>query len=115
MIPNRTKRLGELLKEEIVTIISKKVRDPRIGFITINEVVVNPDFKSAVVYYTMIGSDKQKEEAASALEKTSGFIRKELMLLHLNVKHLPMLAFTYDTSIDYGEKIDRVLKKLKQS
>ncbi|MCL4558026.1 MAG: 30S ribosome-binding factor RbfA [Deltaproteobacteria bacterium] len=113
MIPNRPQRLGELLKEEIIAILSKRVRDPRIGFITINEVAVSPDLRSAVVYYTIIGSDKQKEQAALALEKTSGFIRRELMLLHLNVKHLPALTFRYDTSIDYGERIDNVLRKLK--
>lgn len=113
MIPNRAQRFGELLKEEIVTIISRKVRDPRIGFITVNEVTVYPDFKSAVVYYTIIGSAEQKEQASLALKKTAGFIRKELMLLHLSIKHLPVLTFKYDTSVDYGEKIDNALKKLK--
>ncbi len=115
MIPNRPQRLGELLKEEIITILSKRMHDPRIGFITVNEVAVSPDLKSAIVYYTMFGSDRQKEQAALALEKSSGFIRKELMLLHLNVRHLPTLTFRYDTSLDYGERIDNVLRKLKQS
>ncbi len=113
MIPNRTQRLGELLKKEITAIISRRVRDPRIGFITINEVEVKADLKSAVVYYTVIGNDEEKEKTAAALKKSAGFIRRELMLGHLSVKSMPSLVFKYDTSLDYGERIDTVLKKLK--
>lgn len=115
MIPNRTRRLGGLLKKEITNILSRRVRDPRIGFVTINEVEVKPDFKSAVVYYTVIGDGKQREKTAEALGSSAGFIRRELMAGHLNIRSLPSLVFQYDTSLDYGERIDSVLKKLKQS
>ncbi|MGB9735715.1 MAG: 30S ribosome-binding factor RbfA [bacterium] len=113
MIPNRTQRFGTLLKEEITAIILRKVRDPRIGFITINEVEVKPDFKTAIIYYTVIGSEEQKQQTSEALEGMSGFIRHELKMSHLNIKTLPHLFFKYDTSLDYGEKIDAMLKKIK--
>ncbi len=114
MIPNRTRRFGELLKKEIITIISRKVRDPRIGFVTINEVAVKSDFKSAIVYYTVIGTEGQREKTASAFQKIAGFIRRELKFSHLNIKNLPSLVFEYDTSLDYGERIDTILKDLKR-
>ncbi len=112
MIPNRPQRFGELLKEEIASIISRKVRDPRIGFITINEVDVKPDFKSAIVYYTVIGDQAQREKTSAALERMSGFVRHELKSSHLNIRTLPSLVFRYDTSLDYGEKIDATLKRI---
>lgn len=113
MIPNRTQRLGTLLKEEITTIISKKVRDPRIGFITINEVEVKSDLQTAIIYYTVIGGEEQRQQTSDALNGMTGFIRHELKLSRLNIKTLPHLFFKYDDSLDYGEKIDAVLKKIK--
>ena len=114
MIPNRTQRFGELLKEEITSIIARKVRDPRIGFITINEVEVKSDFKTAIVYYTVIGDDEQRKKTADALGKMAGFIHRELKSSHLAIRTLPSLAFKYDTSLDYGEKIDATLKRINQ-
>jgi ribosome-binding factor A len=115
MIPNRTQRLGALLKEEITLIISRKVRDPRIGFVTINEVEVKPDFKTATIYYTVMGDEKQREQTSIALNGMSNFIRRELKLSHLNIKTLPTLFFKYDTTLDYGEKIDAMIKMLRKS
>ncbi|MCL4468823.1 MAG: 30S ribosome-binding factor RbfA [Deltaproteobacteria bacterium] len=114
MIPNRTQRFGELLKEEITSIISRKVRDPRIGFITINEVEVKSDFKSAIVYYTVIGDDEQRKKTSDALGKMAGFIHRELKSSHLAIRTLPSLSFKYDTSLDYGEKIDATLKRINK-
>ncbi|MCL4478826.1 MAG: 30S ribosome-binding factor RbfA [Deltaproteobacteria bacterium] len=115
MIPNRKQRFGEVLRKEIIRIITTRLRDPRIGFITINDVIVTGDFKAATVYYTVIGDEKVKKDTGKLLNGASGFIRKELLLCHLNVKTIPLISFKYDISLDYGEHIDNILKGIKHS
>ena len=109
----RKDRVGDLIHHEISQLLLKGIKDPRIGFVTITGVEVTDDLKEAKVYYSVIGSDEDKKGAADGLRSSTGFIRSTLRKV-LALKHIPNLHFRFDNSLEYGEKIERLLKEVKE-
>ena len=110
----RTDRVGMEIKREINEILQKKVRDPRVQGVTITDVQMVGDLSRAKVYYTImsdLASDNQK--AQTGLEKATGTIKRELGR-KLTLYKIPDLVFEKDQSIEYGNKIDQMLRALEQ-
>ena len=101
----RSERVGEQMKKELMDIINNKLKDPRVGFLTITDVELPGDLSHATVYLTVLGSDK---------EKAKGFIKSELGS-RMKLRILPELHFKYDESIDYGNKIERMIQDLNRN
>src|SRR4030067_2177635 len=114
MLPyKRSQRVGDLLREEIADIVIYKLKDPRIGFITITGVDVTDDIKNAKVYVSIL-KDEDKENTLEILNTAKSFIRSELSK-RLRMKFIPSIEFRLDTSIEYGNKIERLLKQAGES
>ncbi|MBJ6216195.1 30S ribosome-binding factor RbfA [Staphylococcus aureus] len=96
----RAERVGEQMKKELMDIINNKVKDPRVGFITITDVVLTNDLSQAKVFLTVLGIDKAK-----------GFIKSELGS-RMRLRIMPELMYEYDQSIEYGNKIERMIQDL---
>ena len=110
----RTDRVGMEIKREINEILQKKVRDHRVQGVTITDVQMVGDLSMAKVYYTImsdLASDNQK--AQIGLEKATGTIKRELGR-KLTLYKIPDLVFEKDQSIEYGNKIDQMLRALEQ-
>ncbi|HEM4294127.1 TPA: 30S ribosome-binding factor RbfA [Streptococcus suis] len=110
----RTDRVGMEIKREVNEILQKKVRDPRVQGVTITDVQMVGDLSMAKVYYTImsnLASDNQK--AQTGLEKATGTIKRELGR-KLTLYKIPDLVFEKDQSIEYGNKIDQMLRALDQ-
>lgn len=109
----RIDRLGDLLREEISSLIIREIKDPRIGLVTITDVEVSRDIRTAKVFYAVGGDPAARRETQRGLESAVGFIRSALAH-NLTLKRVPELTFIYDKSLDYGQKIDRILEELKE-
>ncbi|MBO8615194.1 30S ribosome-binding factor RbfA [Staphylococcus aureus] len=107
----RAERVGEQMKKELMDIINKKVKDPRVGFITITDVVLTNDLSQAKVFLTVLGNDKEVENTFKALDKAKGFIKSELGS-RMRLRIMPELMYEYDQSIEYGNKIERMIQDL---
>jgi ribosome-binding factor A len=107
----RSRQVGGLLQVEISDIIRTRLRDPRIGFVTITEVEIANDLKTAKVYVSVLGDDKQKKQTLRALERARTLIQNELGQ-RVRLRYIPMLFFYLDESAAYGDKIDRLLNGL---
>ncbi|MBM7647086.1 ribosome-binding factor A [Bacillus ectoiniformans] len=107
----RSNRVGEQMKKELTDILNRKVKDPRIGFITVTDVEVTGDLQQATVFITVLGDEKKREETLKALAKAKGFIRSELGQ-RMRLRKTPELLFEFDASIDYGNRIESLLKKI---
>ncbi|WP_312220537.1 30S ribosome-binding factor RbfA [Streptococcus parasuis] len=110
----RTNRVGMEIKREVNEILQKKVRDPRVQGVTVTDVQMVGDLSMAKVYYTImsdLASDNQK--AQIGLEKATGTIKRELGR-KLTLYKIPDLVFEKDQSIEYGNKIDQMLRALEQ-
>lgn len=113
MLPyKRSQRVSHLLKKEISEIISRRVKDPRLGFLTITDVEVSPDLKNAKVYVSIF-REEEREPTMEALKASSSFIRSELGR-RVKLKNIPFLTFMIDMTPEYGEKMERIFKDLKE-
>jgi len=109
----RSLRVAELLKEEISRIIFKEIKDPWVGFVTITKVKVTDDLKLAKVYLSVIGNDDARTKSLQGLERAKNFIRAGIRST-AGLRYTPELRFYYDDTLDYAEKIDNLLKKIKE-
>jgi ribosome-binding factor A len=109
----RSARVGDLIKREICSILMEDLKDPHLGFVTITKVVISDDLKEAKVFYSVLGDERDKRESQKTLVRARGFIQK-LIGERLGLKFTPHLAFYFDSSIEYGAKIDEILKILEK-
>ncbi|MBP3255882.1 MAG: 30S ribosome-binding factor RbfA [Clostridia bacterium] len=110
---NRLNRINEELKKEISQIISFELKNPdATGLISVTKVKITPDLKYAKVYVSMLNS-KSNEKTLEALKKSAGYIRSEIAK-RVNLRITPELVFEEDDSMEYGEKIDKILKDLNK-
>lgn len=107
----RAERVGEQMKKEIMDIVNNKVKDPRVGFITITDVDVTNDLSQAKVYLTVLGSEKKLMIRLKLQTKRKGFIKSELGS-RMRLRIVPELFFEYDESIEYGNKIEKMIQDL---
>ena len=112
MLPyKRSQRVGDLVREEVADIIMYRLKDPRIGFVTVTGVDMAPDMKSARIYVSVL-KEEDREVTLEILNSSKHFIRS-LLAKRLSMKFIPTVEFRFDTSIEYGYKIDKLLKEIK--
>ncbi|MEK3886932.1 30S ribosome-binding factor RbfA [Bacillus sp. FSL K6-3431] len=109
----RANRVGEQMKKELGEIISRKIKDPRIGFVTVTDVKVTGDLQQATIYISVLGDDEQKEDTLKGLATATGFIRAEIGQ-RIRLRKTPEISFEFDESIAYGNKIETLLKQIKE-
>ena len=108
---NRLGRIDEELKKEISNVISYDLKNPNItGLISVTKAKITPDLKYAQIYVSILNSKNTKETLA-ALKKSSGFVRTEVAK-RINLRITPEIIFVLDDSIEYGERIDKILKEI---
>jgi ribosome-binding factor A len=108
---DRIRKVEIDLKREISFIINNKIKDPRIGFITITDTKLSPDYKWLDVFVSVMGDDKETSSSLKVLDKCSGFIKRNLPK-KLRLKSMPNMRFLYDKSIDEGMRISNILDGL---
>jgi len=112
MLPyKRSQRVGDLVREEVADIIMYRLKDPRIGFVTVTGVDMSPDMKNAKVYVSVL-KEEDRELTLEILNSSKSFIRS-LLSKRLRMKFIPTVEFRFDASIEYGYKIDKLLKEIK--
>ena len=109
----RSNRVGEQMKKELGEIIGRKIKDPRIGFVTVTDVQVTGDLQQATVYISVLGDEKQKENTLLALAKAKGFIRSEIGQ-RIRLRKTPEIMFEFDESISYGNRIQTLLHQIHE-
>ena len=107
----RTERVGDQIQLEIADILSRRMRDPRVGFVTITTVDVTADLKQAWVYVTVLQEGEQGNEAIATLARATGFIRRELGR-RLKLRYVPELTFVRDPSVDQVRRVMSLLDEL---
>ena len=107
----RVGRVSEQIKKELSQIIQAELKDPRIGFITVTGVETTNDLSQARIYLSVLGNDEQKEATLKALSKATGYLRSELGK-RIKLRHTPELQFKFDSSIEYGSRIESLLSEI---
>jgi ribosome-binding factor A len=111
---SRSQRVTEQILRELAELIRLEVKDPRVGFITLTDVEITPDYAHAKVYFTSLKGEEGLEETLVGLRRASGFLRRELGR-RVRIHTTPELHFHYDQSVERGSRmsqlIDRVLRE----
>lgn len=110
----RIDRVGHLIQMELGQLILHRIKDPRLGFVTITHVSVTPDLRSACVFFSALGDAKARRESQIALEHSAGFLQKEIGTA-LKLRYTPKLKFMFDDSLDRGMEIDKVIREIHRN
>ena len=108
----KIERLNHAIQEQISIILMREVKNEHLKFVTITGVETTSDLSFSKIYYTIL-DDSKKERTQEELEKASSFIRTKLAE-RVDIRHTPELRFVYDTSIAYGEHIDKIIKEINK-
>ncbi len=106
-------RLQETLREEIVALVEGELGDPRIGLVSVTEVHLGADGKTARVFVVADGNDDEAEQSLEGLNAARGYIRHELTR-RLGVRQAPEIFFVLDRSEQYGGRIEELLQRIEK-
>lgn len=107
----RPERLAETLREEIIEIVGFELEDPRVMGVTVTDVVVSDNKRDANIFVLIEGDEKQINEALSALQHATTYIRRQITY-NLNLHHAPQLHFLRDTVEEKASRIEEILQDL---
>jgi ribosome-binding factor A len=106
----RSQRLRILLREEIADIVMNRVKDPRLGFVTVTDVDLTEDLKIARIFVSVM-EEADKGRSIEILNAARGLVRSEISR-RLRIKVIPAVEFRIDRSITHGRRIDALLKEI---
>jgi ribosome-binding factor A len=98
------------MKQEIADILMRKIKDPRIGFVTVTDVELSDDLRNAKVFVSILGGDK--EETFKGLKSASAFIRSELGR-RMTMRSVPEILFRFDATVEQGAHIMELLHEIE--
>lgn len=113
MAHDRPQRVGQLIQEELGRLATRGFKDPRIGFVTFTGVKVSPDLREAWIYWAVHGDERVRKDTAEGLRAATGFVKRHLGQ-QISLRHMPDLHFVYDEAIDRGERVERLLRDIKE-
>lgn len=108
----KIERLNDQFQKEISMILQTEIKDQDIHFVTITGCEITNDLSFCKVYFTVL-DDSKKDTTLKALKGASSFIRGELSR-RIEIRHTPELKFVYDESIEYGNKIEKIIEKINE-
>ncbi len=108
----RIDRVNQLIREEISQLLQRELKDPRLGFVTVTDVEVSRDLRTAKVFVSVFGTEEEWRDTLAALESAKGFIWNWLRQ-HLTLRIVPALSFRPDRSIAHAASIQSLLAELR--
>jgi len=109
----RTDRLDSQIRSELMELLQREMKDPRIGFATITRVETARDLGSARVWVSILGTDVEREKTMRALTDAAPWLRRRLAE-RLTIRHMPQLVIKHDDSIEAGDRVLKLLRELDE-
>ena len=109
-----TRRLAERISQIVAEMLERRIKDPRLGFVTVTEARLTNDLREATVFYTVYGTPEEQAETAVALRSATGVIRSEVGK-QLGLRHTPSIEFVADTLPDSAQRIDDLVAAARQA
>jgi ribosome-binding factor A len=110
----RARRLGEAIAQIVAEMLERRIKDPRLGFVTVTECRVTGDLRDATVFYTVYGSAEERAASAAALASAAGVIRSEVGK-QTGVKHTPSITFELDTVPQTARNIEELVEQARMA
>jgi ribosome-binding factor A len=110
----RTRRLSERIAKIVAELLERRIKDPRLGFVTVTEVRLTQDWREAKVFYTVFGTPEELQDTAIALRSATGIIRSEVGRI-IGLRHTPSIEFIADALPDSARRIDDLVAAARQA
>jgi ribosome-binding factor A len=110
----RARKLAVRIREVVASTLELQVKDPRLGMVTITDAKVTPDLREATLYYTVYGTDEERQSSARALESAKGVLRSQVGR-QTGVRYTPSLTFVADVVPETAGKIEELLAQARQA
>ena len=110
----RVRKVADRIRVVVAEMLERRIKDPRLGFVTVTDVRVSGDTQNASVFYTVLGERDQLEGTAAALESAKGLIRSEVAK-QLGLRHAPTLEFIHDALPENARHLDELLARARES
>ena len=110
----RVRKVADRIQIVVAEMLERRIKDPRLGFVTVTDVRVTGDTQNASVFYTVMGEEEQLASTAAALESAKGLIRSEVGK-QLGMRHVPSLEFIHDALPESARHLDELLAKARES
>lgn len=110
----RARKIADRIQRIVAEMLDRRIKDPRLGFVTVTDARITADLRDATVYYTVFGSPEEKAASAAALESAKGVIRSEVGK-QTGIRHTPSLAFVLDDVQENAQHIEELLVKARKS
>ncbi len=110
----RVRRVADRIKVIVAQMLERRVKDPRLGFVTVTDVRVSGDTQHATVYYTVLGEEDSLAGTAAALESAKGLLRSEVGH-QLGIRHVPTLEFVHDAIPENARQIEELLARAREA
>ncbi|WP_217702762.1 30S ribosome-binding factor RbfA [Nocardioides guangzhouensis] len=110
----RVRRIADRIQVIVAEMLERRIKDPRLGFVTVTDVRVSGDTQQATVFYTVFGEQDAMAGTAAALESAKGLIRSEVGK-QLGMRHVPTIDFVHDAIPENARHLDEVLAKARAS
>jgi ribosome-binding factor A len=108
----RVRRIADRIRVTVAEMLERRVKDPRLGFVTVTDVRVSGDTQQATIFYTVLGEETDLASTAAALESAKGLIRSEVAG-QLGMRHAPTLTFVHDALPENARHLDEVLARAR--
>ena len=110
MTGDRMRRVDEAVREVLSDAITKQLKDPRVGFVTVTAVETAPDLRRARVYVSVLGNASVRKRSLQGLESAHGVLQR-VVARELRLKHTPTLEFVYDDTSERGFRIAELIER----
>ncbi len=110
----RVRKVADRIKVIVAEMLERRIKDPRLGFVTVTDVRVTGDTQNATVFYTVFGEGEDLASTAAALESAKGVLRSEVGK-QLGMRHVPTLEFVHDALPDTARHLDELLTQARES
>lgn len=109
----RSRKIADRIQVIVAEMLERRVKDPRLGFVTVTDVRVTGDSQQASIFYTVLGGDEERASTAAALESAKGVIRSEVAK-QLGMRIVPTLSFFPDALPESARALDEVLERARK-
>lgn len=109
----RARKLADRIQQIVAEMLDRRIKDPRLGFVTVTDARVTADLREATVFYTVFGSEAERADSAAALESAKGVIRSEVGR-QTGIKHTPSITFKHDPIPESARAMDDLFAAAKE-
>lgn len=109
----RAERVGELILKEVAFLLLEKAKDPRVRGVTLTGIHLSNDLKSARIFFSTLGGEREIRQAQSGLDSAKGFIKREIAA-QMELRYVPDISFIHDPTLEKADRLEQLFHEIRK-